>query len=82
MAVSTLLDKCAVGNSLQEIKPASGQTSLFAAGLGRGGRRQVAALQSQTASLRLISHNDLNQAEHTLPLVLLSSQLVSILFLL
>lgn len=47
MAVFTLMDKCAVGNSLWQIKPASGQTSLFAAGLGRAGRRQVAALQLQ-----------------------------------
>lgn len=47
--MSTLLDKCAVGNSLQEIKPVSRQTSLFAAGLREGGRRQVAALQLQTA---------------------------------
>lgn len=36
VAVSALLNKCAAGNSLQEIEPAFGLSSVFAVGFGKG----------------------------------------------
>lgn len=68
MATSALLDKYAAGNSLQEIKPAFGLSHLFAVGFRRRWEKERLLHHKLQATFPiLISHNETNQAEQTLP---------------